>query len=114
MGADLRRHGRILLNAPDERACQGGDEDRSRERRTDRRAEVRRRVLQTADLGAELVGHRGHRDRPELGSQSSDPQTGQQQRQGDDLGGGGGLEGDHQDQDAHQQGHQPQSNDPAR
>ena len=50
---------RVVLDAGEERRRQRRDEDRAGERGADRRAELRPRVLQAADLAALLVGHGG-------------------------------------------------------
>ncbi len=63
----------------------GGDQDRAGERRAERGAEVRHRVLDAADLGALVVGHRGDGDRAELRRERADPEPDQQHRHEDDL-----------------------------
>ena len=63
---DLVRHGRVLLDPGQEGGRQRCDQDRARQGGAERRAELARRVLQAADLGALAVGHRGDGDAPEL------------------------------------------------
>ena len=79
------RDRRVLLDVRQERARERGDQDRAGERRAERGAEVRHRVLHAADLGALLVGHRRDGDGAELRGERADPEPDQQHRHGDDL-----------------------------
>ena len=66
LGHHLVGHVGVLVDPGEERRGQRGDQDRSRERGTERRAELRGGVLQPADLRARLLGHGRDGDGTEL------------------------------------------------
>ena len=114
IGLDPVRDRRALLDVRQEGRRERGDQERAGERGSQRGAEVGRRVLNAADLGALVVGYRGDRDGAELRRERADPEPDQQHRHEDDLRSGVLVEQGEEDDVAREQREEADANDEPR